>query len=234
MTLPAPQIPVPETEMEAVPMAPVAAPTAPVAVPVPPVTPAPSEPPVPQKGTKLTDTEALQGELNKARHQAAQSRERASVAEAGLAAMQQTLNPDAPPAGPAPAGEVTTEQLRKELAEANLANALWRVAPQVGADAALLVPHLRGTGQLGTLDTSDPAGLDAALLTMAQAAIASYPQLKTPGAPPPASAPGDPPAGPTLARTFTRAEVAAFTPDDYADEALQSQVNAWLRAGAPE
>ena len=215
-------------------------PADPPAPPAPVVEPAPVVPPVlePQKGTKLTD-EALQAELDKVRREAAGYRQRATAAEAGLSAVQQTLqqNPDDPtptPSGPAPTGEVTTEELLKRLDAANLANALYRVAPQAGADAALLVPHLRGTGQLDKLDSNDPAGLDAALLTMAQAALVQYPQLKTAGAVAPPSAPGGPPAGQTLARTFTRAEVKAFTPEQFEDEALQAQVNDWLKAGAPE
>lgn len=228
------------TEEEA---APVAAPA--VAAP-PPTTPdvVPAAPKAdstskPQKGTTLTDPADLQALLDKTRREAAGYRQRATAAEAGLSAVQETLkNPDGPtissPTGPAPDGEVTTEQLQKQLADANLANALWRVAPQVGADPSLLIPHLRGTGQIDTLDSGDPL-LDAALLTMAQAALAQYPQLTVSGAPPPPpSAPGDPPAGPTLARTFTRSEIKAFTPEQHADEALQAQVDDWLRAGAPE
>ena len=211
-------------------------PAAPAVVPVddPPV----GDPAKPQKGTTLTDPAVLQSELDKARQQAAQSRHRATAAEAALAAVQQTLqNPDGPtptPPGPEPAGEATLQQLQKQLADANMANALWRVAPQAGADAALLVPYLRGSGQLDTLNASDPAGLDAALLTMAQAALVLHPQLKAIGVTVPPSALGDPPAGPTLARTFTRAEIKAFTPEQYDDTALQAQVDEWLRAGAPE
>ena len=205
---------------------------------VPVVEPPVGDPAKPQKGTTLTDPAVLQAELDKARQQAAQYRQRATAAEAGLSAVQQTLqNPDGPtptPPGPEPAGVATLEQLQKQLADANLANALWRVAPQAGADAALLVPHLRGSGQLEQLNSSDPAGLDAALLTMAQAALVQYPQLKAAGASAPPSAPGGPPAGQTLARTFTRAEVKAFTPEQFEDEALQAQVNDWLKVGAPE
>ena len=217
---------------------PVAAPppAAPAVVPVdePPV----GDPAKPQKGTTLTDPAVLQAELDKARQQAAQYRQRATAAEAGLTAVQQTLqNPDGPtptPPGPEPTGEATLGQLQKQLADANLANALWRVAPQAGVDASLIVPYLRGTGQLDTLNASDPAGLDTALLTMAQAALVQFPQLKASGAAVPPSALGDPPAGSIPPRTFTRAEIKAFTPEQYDDTALQAQVDEWLRAGAPE
>ena len=189
---------------------------APVAAPVvtpepqptvtPAVTPAapPAAPPVQQQGTQIQDVSVLQQLLTEARAEAADRRTKQRAAEEAKQAAEKAL---------------AAERLERQLE---------KVAAKASVDADLLLPYLRGTGQLDKLDTADPDKLHAALVTLVEATVKERPALKL-GVAPPSS--GPPPTGGGEARNFTRRQIEQMTPAERL--ANLDAIQEWQKRGSP-
>jgi hypothetical protein len=168
-----------------------------------PATPSQS-PPAQQKGTAIQDVTVLQTLITEVRAEAAEHRTKARAAEQAA------------------------ETAKRELAVERLEHQLERAASKAGANPDLLVPWLRGSGQLEKLDTTDPKTLPGEIDRLVEAALTALPTLR---ATPPIPTSGPAPQGGGAVRNFTRREIQAMTAAEMA--ANLEAIEDWQRRGSP-
>jgi hypothetical protein len=158
----------------------------------------------------VQDTGVLQQLLNDTRAEAADNRVKLRAEETARKAAEDAL---------------AAERLERRLEQA---------AARAGANPALMLPYLKGSGKLDPtkLDTTDADKLTAALDGLVAEALASQPVLKGAPAPPPTSGPGGtPPAGGQQVRNFSRREIQGMSPEQLA--ANLDAITDWQRRGSP-
>lgn len=195
--------------------------------------PEPDRKPVEQKGTSLTDADALQAELDKARRETAKYRTERNEHRDRVAALEQQVQQIAKAVG-GDGDDPDPEKLALQLTEAQtkyrqerLRNEYLAAAVAEGADIDLTWPYLVGSGAFDDLDvTADDFATKVAAVV--KKAVESNPKLKRET--PPGS--GDQGTRGSGAKQLTEADLERMSPEQI-DEAFDKGQLTHLLGAAP-